>query len=79
MASFVIGTLVRGEDGSTARGIVQGQDVEGLTAVILAYGARQLARGALERAGALAPAAAVDPRALLDHLAAHGVTWSVEP
>jgi short subunit dehydrogenase-like uncharacterized protein len=77
--SFVIGILVRGEDGSTARGVVQGRDFQGLTAVILAYGAQRLARGALERTGALAPAVALDPRALLDHLAAHGVTWSVEP
>lgn len=77
-ATFTIGTLVRGEDGSVARGLIRGRDFEGLTAAILAYGALQMARGQVPVAGALAPAVAFDPCALLDHLGGHGVIWSVE-
>ncbi|MBJ7330866.1 MAG: saccharopine dehydrogenase NADP-binding domain-containing protein [Solirubrobacteraceae bacterium] len=66
-----------GEDGRTARGIVQGPDIYGVTAEIVAETAMQLARRSRGAIGALAPAQAVDPAGFLDHLGTSGVTWNV--
>ena len=61
-----------------------GSGVYDLTGQIVAYAAGQMARPGYDCAGVLAPAAALDPRALLDEAAAHwgltiqtgeGVAW----
>jgi short subunit dehydrogenase-like uncharacterized protein len=65
----------RGEDGSRGRAVVRGTDVYGITATILAHAAELLSDPGFDRAGALGPAAAFEPRAFLDHLGEHGVSW----
>jgi short subunit dehydrogenase-like uncharacterized protein len=76
--TFTIASLVRGGDGSVARGLIRGGDFHRLTGIVLASGAARLARGEVHATGALPPAVAFDPRALLDSLVDHGLTWSVE-
>jgi short subunit dehydrogenase-like uncharacterized protein len=65
----------RGEDGSSARAVVSGKDVYGLTAVILVQAARLLSAPGYDRSGALGPSAAFDPVAFLNFLGDHGVSW----
>lgn len=68
---------VTGEDGETGRGIVQGSDTYGTTAIIAVEAARRLvADGA--RPGVLTPAQAYDPTSFFDFLAPHGVHWRVD-
>jgi len=65
-----------GRDGQSARGIVQGHDTYGTTAVIAVEAARRLvADGA--KAGVLAPAQAYDPTSFLNFLATHRVSWTI--
>jgi short subunit dehydrogenase-like uncharacterized protein len=65
-----------GRDGRRARGIVQGRDTYGITAVIAAEAARRLvADGA--KPGVLAPAQAYDPTGFLAFLAPHGMSWTI--
>ena len=59
------------------RGIVRGSDVYGITAVTTTEGALRMARPDYDRAGALAPAQAYDPRDFLDSLRAHGLTYQL--
>jgi short subunit dehydrogenase-like uncharacterized protein len=65
-------------DGRTARGIVRGPDVYGLTARTIADAAQEMGAVAFAGRGALAPAQAFDPAATLDGLADFGVTWNVD-
>ena len=65
-AAFTIVAQARGEDGRTARGVVRGTDVYGLTAAALVHGAETMAGAGYDRAGALGPAAAFDPAAFLN-------------
>jgi hypothetical protein len=51
-----------------------GQGVYDLTAEIIAYAAGQLVQSGYDRAGVLAPAVALDPRALLDQAVAQ---WGI--
>jgi short subunit dehydrogenase-like uncharacterized protein len=76
---FTIAVEVRGANGSIGRGAIEGRDFHGVTAATIAYGARSLARGAPARFGTLAPAQALSPPDLLDHLASHGLRWQVTP
>ncbi len=66
-----------GTDGRRVRGIVQGADTYGTTAVIAVESVRRLVA---EPAGpgALAPAQAFDPTAFLDFLIPYGVQWRIE-
>jgi short subunit dehydrogenase-like uncharacterized protein len=65
-----------GGDGQSARGIVQGHDTYGITAVIAVEAARRLvADGA--KPGVLAPAQAYDPTSFLAFLAPHGISWTI--
>ncbi len=65
------------ESGRPARGVVQGTDMQGSTAVIAVESARRLvADGA--RPGVLAPAQAYRPVDFLEFLVRHGVQWSVD-
>jgi short subunit dehydrogenase-like uncharacterized protein len=57
--------------------MLTGQGVYDLTAEIIAYAAGQLVQPSYDRAGVLAPAAALDPQAVLDHAVARwGLTVS---
>ena len=76
-AAFTIVAQARGEDGRTARGVVRGTDVYGLTAVALVHGAETMAGAGYDRAGALGPAAAFDPAAFLNRLGDHGLSWEL--
>jgi short subunit dehydrogenase-like uncharacterized protein len=60
-----------------ARGVVQGPDTYGSTAVIAVEAARRLvADGA--KPGVLAPAQAFDPTDFLNFLAPHGIQWTID-
>ncbi|MFC4503655.1 MULTISPECIES: saccharopine dehydrogenase family protein [Streptomyces] len=74
---FVIVVHALGTDGRRARGVVEGTDTYGTTAVIAVEAARRLAADP-PRPGALAPAQAYDPTDFLNFLAPHAVTWTVE-
>ena len=66
-----------GTDGRRARGIVEGHDTYGTTAVIAVESARRLIDDPVEP-GVLAPAQAYPPTAFLDFLVPHGVQWILE-
>jgi short subunit dehydrogenase-like uncharacterized protein len=66
-----------GEDGRLARGVIEGTDIYGITAVMAVEAAQRLVRDGAP-AGVLAPAQAFDPADFLATLATHGVRWSVE-
>jgi hypothetical protein len=74
-ARFLLVADVDGGSGS-ARGVIEGSDTYGTTAVVAVELARRLAQGGVEP-GVLAPAQAVDAADFLDALASHGVSWSV--
>ena len=60
------------------RGTATGRDLYGLTARMTAEGALRLAAPGYDRAGALAPSQAFDPRDFLDVLRDFGVDYEVE-
>ena len=74
-AEWTIVADAHGEDGSRGRAVVHGRDVYGITATILVHAAELLRDPGFDRAGALAPAEAFEPRDFLDHLSEHGVAW----
>lgn len=63
-------------DGRTIRGVVQGIDTYGTTAVIAAEAARRLVTNG-GKPGVLAPAQAFDPTSFLNFLAPHGLQWAI--
>ena len=70
----------RAKAGTRARrGTVTGSDAYGLTAITTSHAALLAAEPSFDRAGALAPAQAFDPRSFLDALADFGVDAKVEP
>ena len=77
-APFTIRVVIRG--GGVGRALcIRGTGMYDLTAEIVVYAAEQLARPDRPRAGVLAPAAALEPQALLDNAAAEwGVTLERE-
>ena len=77
-AEFTIVAEARSDGRVLARGTVSGTDVYGLTAVTLVHGAELMWAEGYDRAGALGPAAAYDPRKFLDFLSRHGVSWGLE-
>ena len=77
-AAWVIVATATGEDGRTARGVVRGPDVYGLTARLIADAAQTMGAPDFTASGGLAPAQAFDPRTTLDALADFGVTYEVE-
>ena len=66
-----------GAGGRRVRGIAEGSDTYGLTAVIAVESARRLVAEP-PGAGVLAPAQAFEPAAFLGFLGAYGVRWAVE-
>jgi short subunit dehydrogenase-like uncharacterized protein len=77
-SAFTIVAEAHGEDGTTGRAIVEGTDVYGLTAVIAVEVARRMSADGYDRAGALAPAQAVDAEDFLGFLGEHGISHRVE-
>jgi short subunit dehydrogenase-like uncharacterized protein len=75
-AKFVVVVDVASTDGRSARGIVEGTDPYGTTAVIAVEAARRLAADS-PKPGVLTPAQAYDPADFLNFLNPHGVTWTV--
>jgi hypothetical protein len=73
---FTIVVDATGPGGRSARGVVQGRDTYGTTAVIAVEAARRLGSGGT-RPGVLAPAQAFDPAGFLGFLAGHGVSWEL--
>lgn len=71
---------VRTRQGAASQSLtLMGKGVYDLTAEIAAYAAGQMARPGYDRAGVLPPAAALDPRSLLDTATAHwGIALSRE-
>jgi short subunit dehydrogenase-like uncharacterized protein len=66
-----------GLDGRRARGVVEGPDTYGTTAVIAVESARRLIADPA-KPGVLAPAQAYAPTAFLDSLVPHDVRWTIK-
>lgn len=76
---FLIQVDAVGADGRGRRVAVEGADAYGLTAAIAVHGAHTLRGAGAARAGVLAPAQVVEPRAFLEMLAGQGVVWREAP
>lgn len=74
---FTLVADVLSGDARRTRGVVEGSDTYGTTAIVAVEAARRLANGAA-KPGALAPAEAFDPAEFLDGLQPYGVSWRVE-
>ena len=77
-SAFTVVADAHGADGATARVVVEGHDVYGITAVMAVEFARRMADDGFGVSGALAPAQAVDPEDFLGFLGEHGVSHRVE-
>jgi len=77
-ARFTIVAVARDSEGRESRGTVRGEDVYGLTALLLVYGAEQMGDAGYDRAGPLGPAAAFDPEALLNRCGDIGLSWELD-
>ena len=75
-AGFAVVVEARAGD-DVARGVIEGHDLYGLTAVACAEAVQRLGAAGERPAGALAPAEAFDPAMFLDALSSH-LTWRVE-
>jgi short subunit dehydrogenase-like uncharacterized protein len=75
---FTIVAEAHGEDGTTGRGVVEGSDVYGITAVMAVEVARTMAADGFGASGALAPAQVVDPEGFLGFLSEHGISHRLE-
>lgn len=64
--------------GVARRGVLQGSDVYGITAVTTTEAALRMAAPGYDRRGALAPAQAFNPAGFLAALEPHGISWSVD-
>ena len=76
-SKFVVIVDAVGTDGRRARGVAEGADTYGTTAVIAVEAAHRLAAGS-PAPGALAPAQVYDPTDFLNFLAPQEFTWTVE-
>jgi short subunit dehydrogenase-like uncharacterized protein len=65
-----------GRDGQSARGVLQGSDTYGTTAVIAVEAARRLVTDGA-KPGVLTPAQAYDPTGFLNFLARYGISWTI--
>lgn len=63
--------------GRVHRGVLEGGDIYGITAVTTAHAAELMAADGYDRVGGLAPAEAFDAEAFLAALAPHGITYTV--
>lgn len=64
--------------GQKRRGVIEGRDVYGLTAVTTVEAAMRMADPSFDRSGALAPSEAFEPTSFLDSLAPAGIEYEVE-
>jgi short subunit dehydrogenase-like uncharacterized protein len=78
-SAFTIVAEAHGARGDVGRGVVEGNDVYGITAVMAVEIARRMALPSFDRSGVLAPAQAVDPEDFLGFLGEHGISYRVEP
>jgi short subunit dehydrogenase-like uncharacterized protein len=78
-AEFTVHVVAHSETGAIASATARGRDPYRLTAAALTQAARYMSEPDYSRAGALAPAVAFDPEALLRALEPIGLSWSVEP
>lgn len=78
-ARFMVVAVAHGEDGRVRRGVAQGGDVYGLTAVTAVEGAARLRAGEHVAVGVRSAADAFDPRDFLDALAPAGVSYQLDP
>ncbi len=76
-AAFTIVADAVGSDGRRARGLLQGRDIYGCTAVIAVEAVRRLLSQPV-RPGVLAPSEAYGVADFLDFLVPYGFSWSVE-
>jgi short subunit dehydrogenase-like uncharacterized protein len=65
------------DGGPVRRGVLEGGDVYGITAVTTVHAAQLMAAPGFDRAGGLAPAEAFDAVPFLDALGEHGISYSV--
>lgn len=77
-SQYTIVAEAHGTDGRVGRCTVTGSDVYGITAVMAVEVARRMQADGYDRAGALAPAQAVDPEDFLGFLGEHGISYRVE-
>jgi short subunit dehydrogenase-like uncharacterized protein len=77
-ARFTVVALAHGEDGTTGRGVVRGEDVYALTAASAVQAGSLAADESYDRAGALSPASAFDPVAFLDFLGDQGLSHELD-
>lgn len=75
-ARFTLVVDALGVDGTARRGVLEGRDMYGTTAVIAVEAARRLVTAP---PGAHAAAEVLDPVGFLDFLRPHGISWSVVP
>jgi len=64
-------------EGKPTRGVIQGTDTYGTTAVVAVEAARRLAAGE-SKPGVLAPAQAFDATGFLEALSHHGLSWTID-
>jgi short subunit dehydrogenase-like uncharacterized protein len=76
-AEFTVHVVAHSDTGAVAIATARGRDPYRVTAAGLTQAARHMSEPAYSRAGALAPAAAFDPEALLRALEPAGLSWSV--
>ena len=76
--NFTIGCEVHSAR-RTARGILTGTDVYGLTAALISEGAIRAASGEIQASGALAPATAFEPEGFLSGFERFGLSWEIDP
>jgi short subunit dehydrogenase-like uncharacterized protein len=72
----IVCDVTRGKE--VRRGTLHGRDPYGITAALIARGAREVARSGFSRRGALAPSQAFDPREFLAGLERFELGWQVE-
>jgi short subunit dehydrogenase-like uncharacterized protein len=77
-SEFTVVADAHGESGQSARAVVTGTDVYGITAVIAVEFARRMGSDEFTGSGALAPAQVVDAADFLGWLGEHGVSHRVE-
>ena len=77
-SEFMVVADAEGTSGESARAVVTGRDVYGITAVIAVEFARRMAADDFSSSGALAPAQIVDAEEFLGFLGEHGISHRVE-
>jgi short subunit dehydrogenase-like uncharacterized protein len=77
-ATYTLACEAKTATGTRRRGILQGSDVYGITAKILAEGATRMTAPGFDRRGGLAPSEAFDPGEFLAALGPDGISTEIE-